>query len=49
MSLNAEQVLGVIMPRIGCGLDGLQWPKVLPILQDVFDDNSGITALICSF
>ena len=26
------------MPRIGCGLDGLQWPKVVEIVKDVFKD-----------
>ena len=26
------------MPRIGCGLDGLQWNKVRDILLEVFAD-----------
>jgi hypothetical protein len=27
------------MPRIGCGLDGLQWPKVRQLIQRVFSDS----------
>ncbi|KAL6053463.1 Macro domain [Balamuthia mandrillaris] len=26
------------LPRLGCGLDGLRWPNVSRILQDVFKD-----------
>lgn len=26
------------MPRIGCGLDGLQWPKVNELIKEVFQD-----------
>jgi O-acetyl-ADP-ribose deacetylase (regulator of RNase III) len=26
----------VCMPRIGCGLDGLQWKKVKSMLKEVF-------------
>ena len=28
------------MPRIGCGLDGLLWPKVRQLLQRVFADTA---------
>ncbi|XP_033484206.1 ADP-ribose glycohydrolase OARD1 [Epinephelus lanceolatus] len=29
-------VTRISMPRIGCGLDGLQWPRVSDILKQVF-------------
>ena len=35
------------MPKIGSGLDRLDWEKVKEIIQDVFDD-SDIEILICS-
>ena len=35
------------MPKIGCGLDGMKWEKVKPILEDVFD-FSNIEILVCS-
>ena len=28
------------MPKIGCGLDRLEWTKVYDIICEVFDDNS---------
>ena len=31
-----NQVYSVSMPRIGCGLDGLEWPKVIDIIKDIF-------------
>lgn len=34
------------MPKIGCGLDGLEWTNVKQILQDVFKDT-GIDILVC--
>lgn len=32
-------VTSISMPRIGCGLDGLQWPKVRNIIIKVFQDT----------
>ncbi|KAM4885375.1 ADP-ribose glycohydrolase OARD1 isoform 1-T1 [Sylvia borin] len=32
-------VTDISMPRIGCGLDGLQWEKVSAILEEVFDNT----------
>ena len=29
----------VAMPTIGCGLDGLSWPKVCEIIRDVFRET----------
>lgn len=34
------------MPRIGCGLDKLEWDEVLDIIEDVFDDTD-IDILVC--
>lgn len=36
----------VAMPRIGCGLDRLQWENVKAILYDVFDDVD-VNILVC--
>jgi O-acetyl-ADP-ribose deacetylase (regulator of RNase III) len=33
-----HQVARVAVPKIGCGLDGLQWPMVRQIIQEVFAD-----------
>ena len=33
-----HKVNAVSMPKIGCGLDKLEWPKVRQILTDVFKD-----------
>ncbi|XP_061590727.1 ADP-ribose glycohydrolase OARD1 [Cololabis saira] len=35
-----NKVMGISMPRIGCGLDRLQWPKVSEILEEVFKDTN---------
>lgn len=32
-------VTDISMPRIGCGLDGLQWEKVSAILEEVFENT----------
>ncbi|KAL4233673.1 ADP-ribose glycohydrolase oard1 [Mactra antiquata] len=34
-----NNVTGISMPRIGCGLDRLQWPKVEEMLKGVFKDT----------
>lgn len=31
-----NDVKALAMPKIGCGLDGLQWPKVKALLEEVF-------------
>lgn len=35
------------MPRIGCGLDKLQWNKVKQIIEEVFA-NTDVEILVCS-
>ncbi|CAH3017801.1 unnamed protein product [Porites evermanni] len=32
-------VTSLSMPMIGCGLDGLEWPKVRNIIEEVFQDT----------
>ncbi|XP_075766249.1 ADP-ribose glycohydrolase OARD1 isoform X2 [Pelodiscus sinensis] len=32
-------VTDISMPRIGCGLDRLEWDKVSAILEEVFEDT----------
>eukprot|EP00698_Gefionella_okellyi_P003441 TRINITY_DN1322_c0_g1_i1.p2 TRINITY_DN1322_c0_g1~~TRINITY_DN1322_c0_g1_i1.p2 ORF type:complete len:127 (-),score=28.07 TRINITY_DN1322_c0_g1_i1:306-686(-) len=33
---GAHKVQRLSIPRIGCGLDGMQWKEVAPLIQDVF-------------
>ena len=40
------EIRKLAMPKIGCGLDRLQWGKVKEIIQDIFKD-SNIEILIC--
>lgn len=40
-------VTKVAMPRIGCGLDRLDWDDVLPMIEDIFEDTD-IEILICT-
>ena len=44
MELDGQEK--VAMPRIGCGLDGLDWGIVKAIIKDVFEDTD-IEILIC--
>ncbi len=40
--------LPVFMPRIGCGLGGLNWDKdVLPIMEYVAEVYNGVTFYVC--
>lgn len=43
-----NNVTSLSMPKIGCGLDQLQWPKVESILREVFQDMD-IVITIYSF
>lgn len=36
---KVNEVQQLAMPRIGCGLDGLQWPKVKDLIEEVFRDT----------
>jgi hypothetical protein len=44
---NADKSSKIAMPKIGCGLDRLQWPKVREIINDVFK-NTDCEILVCS-
>ena len=44
--IDKEGIEKVAMPKIGCGLDRLQWPKVRSIIHDVFQDSS-VEILVC--
>mgnify|MGYP001545452913 CR=1 FL=1 len=41
-------VKALAMPRIGCGLDGLQWPDVRNMLKDVFT-KTGVQITVYSY
>ena len=34
-----NNVTELAMPQIGCGLDGLQWPKVTNMIKEIFKDK----------
>ena len=42
-----EGRLYLAMPKIGCGLDRLQWGRVREIIEDVFEDTDA-EILVCS-
>jgi hypothetical protein len=44
----AHGITSVSMPELGCGLDGLQWPAVLELLQVVFG-QTGFTLKVYHF
>ena len=34
------------IPRLGCGLDGLEWPRVRDMIESVFSETS-IEVVVC--
>ena len=44
--LPKDKLNYIAMPKIGCGLDGLQWSRVKEIIEEVFKDIN-IEILIC--
>lgn len=36
----------IAMPKIGCGLDRLQWPDVEARIRSVFDDTEDVEILV---
>ena len=48
ISCDNLNISKLVMPKIGCGLDRLQWGKVKEIIQDIFKD-SNIEILICKW
>ena len=43
-----EEITKIAMPKIGCGLDRLQWPRVRASLEGVFADTN-IEILVCKW
>jgi len=43
---NNPEIKKIAMPKIGCGLDRLSWPKVLEIITEIFKDTD-IEILVC--
>lgn len=44
-----NNIYKIAMPRIGCGLDGLQWTAVEDIIREVFDvDDYNFYIKVCS-
>lgn len=41
-----EGISKLVMPKIGCGLDRLQWPRVREILEKILGDTD-IDVLVC--
>lgn len=45
--LDEDGITKIAIPKIGCGLDGLKWDKVKPIIEDTFM-GSEIEVVVCS-
>lgn len=43
---NEHSITKIAMPRIGCGLDRLNWDDVRPIIEEIFEDTD-IEILVC--
>ena len=46
MLIEGEHIHKVAMPKIGCGLDRLNWDDVSPMIQDVFK-NTDVEIMVC--
>lgn len=44
--IMSDENVKFAMPRIGCGLDRLQWDKVKTIIEEVFADTD-VEILVC--
>uniref|UniRef100_A0A182JHK5 Macro domain-containing protein n=1 Tax=Anopheles atroparvus TaxID=41427 RepID=A0A182JHK5_ANOAO len=47
--MHANGVAKLAIPRIGCGIDGLEWPKVKDILESVFGGNGMYEIVVYNF
>ena len=47
LHMEQQKIYKVVMPKIGCGLDRLQWPKVREIIKDVFQNFDEAEILVC--
>jgi O-acetyl-ADP-ribose deacetylase (regulator of RNase III) len=41
-----NEITQIVMPKIGCGIDGLSWPKVREIVKQIFD-KTDVEILVC--
>lgn len=46
INLSKSNITKVAMPKIGCGLDKLEWQKVKQLIFDIFSDTD-IEILVC--
>ena len=46
LSIYHKEPMKLAMPRIGCGLDKLEWSKVKAIIEEVFADTD-VEILVC--
>ena len=44
--MREEGINRLVMPKIGCGLDRLQWPRVREMLEDIFQGTDA-DILVC--
>lgn len=42
-----NEIMSIMMPKIGCGLDQLNWERVSDIISEVFTD-SDISITVCT-
>ncbi|CAJ0930336.1 unnamed protein product, partial [Mesorhabditis belari] len=45
--LVSKSIPGVLMPKIGCGLDRLDWDKVVRIIEETFQ-STPIEVIVCT-
>ena len=44
--VRERQISSIAIPPLGCGLGGLEWNDVLPIIESAFAELPGVVALI---
>ena len=44
--VKEDRITKIAMPKIGCGLDRLNWDDVSPMIQDVFKDTD-VEIMVC--
>jgi len=45
--MEQEGIYKIVMPKIGSGLDRLQWPRVREIIHEVFENFDEAEILVC--
>ena len=45
--VQEEGITKIAMPRIGCGLDRLDWADVKPMIESVFQDVDDLEIMVC--